>query len=103
MSVHDCFSLAARQHGLLSYAQLRQFGIADATIAGWVEQGRLERIAPAVYRLAGAPNTWYQRVMRAVLDSGGWASHRTAGALHNLDGQKGSVIEVVVQRWRRSS
>ena len=41
--------------------------------------------------------------MRATLDTGGWASHRTAAALHNLDGHNGSVIEVVVQRWRRSS
>ena len=41
--------------------------------------------------------------MRAVLDSGGWASHRTSAALHTLDGHRGSKIEVVVQRWKRSS
>jgi hypothetical protein len=41
--------------------------------------------------------------MRAALDSGGWASHRTAAALVDLDGHNGSVIEVVVERWRRSS
>jgi hypothetical protein len=41
--------------------------------------------------------------MRATLDSGGWASHRTAASLHNLDGHNGSVIEVLVERWKRSS
>jgi len=97
------FSCAAQQHGLLTYKQLRQFGVADATIAGWVQRERLERIAPSVYRVAGAPDTWSQRVMRAVLDSNGWASHRTAAALQNLDGHNGSVIEVVVERWKRSS
>jgi hypothetical protein len=103
MSIQEIFAIAARQHGLISYTQLRRLGAADATLAGWVRQGRLERISPAVYRVAGAPNTWNQRVMRATLDTGGWASHRTAGALHNVDGHNGSVIEVVVQRWRRSS
>jgi hypothetical protein len=63
----------------------------------------IERVAPAVYRLNGAPDSWYQRVMRATLDSEGWASHRTSAALHTLDGHNGSVIEVVVERWRRSS
>jgi hypothetical protein len=63
----------------------------------------MERLLPSVYRLAGARETWMQQVMAAVLDSGGWASHRTAAALHDLDGHSGGVIEVVVQRWRRSS
>jgi len=103
MSVETVVALAARQHGLLTYKQLRGLGVPDATIAGWIRQMRLERVAPAVYRIAGAPNTWYQRVMRAVLDSGGWASHRTAGALQDMDGHNGSVIEVLVERWRRSS
>jgi hypothetical protein len=41
--------------------------------------------------------------MRATLDSGGWASHRTGAALRDLDGHDGRVIEVVVDRWKRSS
>ena len=41
--------------------------------------------------------------MRATLDTGGWASHRTAASLRHLDGHDGRVIEVVVERWKRSS
>ena len=91
------------QHGLITWDQALSAGIAPSTVLDWERRGLLERLAPAVYRFAGAPDTWFQRVMRAVLDSGGWASHRTAAALQNLDGHNGSVIEVVVERWKRSS
>ena len=103
MLLHAVFALAARQHGLVTYAQLLDLGVPDSTIRLWLQQGRLDRVAPAVYRVGGAPQSWRQRVMRAVLDSGGWASHRTAAALHLLDGHTGVVIEVTVERWRRSS
>jgi len=103
MDLHPLFAIAARQHGLVTYSQLRAKGIPDASIEQWCVQGRIERVAPAVYRVGGAPATWLQRVMRATLDTGGLASHRTAAALHRLDGHNGSVIEVVVERWKRSS
>ena len=91
------------QHGLITWDQLLGTGLSADVAHGWVQSGRLERIAPSVYRCAGAPDTWHQRVMRAALDSGGWASHRTAAALRDLDGHRGQVIEVVVPRWQRSS
>ncbi|MEY2437241.1 MAG: hypothetical protein QOF97_2077 [Acidimicrobiaceae bacterium] len=106
MNVHQLFShvaaLAARHHGLVSRGQLRRIGVEDTVIARWVAHGRLERIAPEVYRIAGCPETWAQRVMLATLDTGGWASHRAAAALHGLDGHPGRQVEVVVQRWKRS-
>ena len=86
-----------------TWDELLRCGMPPSTAHDWERTGFLERIAPSVYRVGGAPDTWHRRVMRAVLDSGGWASHRTRAALHNLDGHNGSVIEVVVQRWRRSS
>ena len=95
--------VGAKQHGLIAWDQLLRSGAAPSTILSWERRGRIERIAPAVYRFAGAPDTWFQRVMRAVLDSGGWASHRTAAALQDLDGHRGAVIEVLVERWKRSS
>jgi hypothetical protein len=107
VDVHEQFSRvaahAARHHGLVSWDQLRCEGLPEATIGGWVAQGRLERLAPEVYRIAGCPETWKQRVMLATLDSGGWASHRTSAAVRRLDGHPGMQIEVVVQRWKRSS
>jgi len=95
--------VARQQHGLVTWNQALAIGADPSIIKRWIDHGLMERVAPEVYRLAGAPDTWLQRVMRAVLDSGGWASHRTAGALHNLDGHNGSVIEVLVERWKRSS
>jgi predicted transcriptional regulator of viral defense system len=94
---------AAQQHGVISLHQLLDCGLPQSTISDWEARGQLVRLAPQVYRFAGAPDTWRQRVAVATLDSGGWASHRTAAALHGLDGQRGRVIEVVVERWRRSS
>ena len=95
-------AVAARHQGLVSWAEMQRMGIARSTIGAWVDQGRLERLAPAVYRIAGSPDTWAQRVMLATLDSGGWASHRTSGALRKLDGHPCGIVEVVVERWKRS-
>jgi hypothetical protein len=103
MSHQDLYALAARQHGLLSFQQLLDHGVPRATVADWVDTGRLEHIAPSVYRVAGAPDTWLQRVMRATLDSNGLASHRACAALRSLDGHDGRHIEVLVERWKRSS
>src|SRR4051794_16217676 len=96
-------SRAASQHGLITWDQLLVCGLPPSTVLEWERRGLLERVAPGVYRFAGSPETWLQRVVRATLDSGGWASHRTAAALHGLDGHRGSVVEVLVERWKRSS
>lgn len=55
---------------------------------------------PAVYRVAGAPVTWEQRVLAAVLAAGpgAAASHRTAAVLWGL--LSAGVIEIVVPRGR---
>ena len=94
--------LARRQHGLLTWSQLLGHGVGGDTVGLWLASGRLERVAPEVYRIGGVPESWLQSVMAATLDSGGWASHRTAAALHGLDGHQGTIIEIVVERWRRS-
>jgi hypothetical protein len=49
-----------------------------------------------VYRLSGSTGSWQQRVMAAVLAANGWASHRTAGALWQLDGVRQGAIEVTI-------
>lgn len=77
MSTDQMRAVAARQHGVISWRQLLTH-MPRTTIEGWVASGHLQRVQPEVYRLAGAPDTWRQRVMIAVLDSGGLASHRTA-------------------------
>lgn len=92
---------ARAQHGLITYYQLLDCGISAATIADWTASGRLERVHPRVYRLAGSPQTWEQGAMAAVLCTGGVASHRTAARFWALGDYLD--IEVTVPRTRRGS
>jgi hypothetical protein len=93
--------LAARQRGLLTRAQAHQAGISDRQLQWRVRQGTLVLAEPGVYRVAGAPTTWHQSVLAACLAEDGWASHRTAGALWELDGCRPGVVEVLTPRWKR--
>lgn len=96
----DPFRRAATQHGLVTWRQLIDAGFARSTIAGWVRAGRLIQVQPRVYVVAGAPRTWHQRVLAAVLAAGpgAAASHRTAAVLWGM--LEAGPIEVVVPRGR---
>ncbi len=59
----DPFRRAAAQHGLVTFHQLVGDGVPTSTIDEWVSAGRLVRVQPRVYRVAGAPVTWEQRVL----------------------------------------
>jgi predicted transcriptional regulator of viral defense system len=92
--------VARRQHGVVSRAQAHEAGLSDRAIRGWVTGGRLERVHAGVYRVGGAPTSWEQVAMAAVLAAGGVASHRTAGQLWGLCDAHDRV-EVTVPRGRR--
>ena len=68
-----------------------------------VANGSLAAVHRGVFRLPGAPATWHQRVMAACLAVSGVASHRTAGALHELDGLSQGRVEVTVVGTNRRS
>src|SRR5205807_1777024 len=55
-------------------------------------------VHPGVYRLPGAPVTWKQKVMAAVLAAGpgAVASHKTAAALWGLAGFPPREVEVTL-------
>lgn len=74
---------AAAHHGLVERAWLLAAGVAEGQLQRWLTQGRLERMQRGVYRLAGAPVTWEQRLLAAVLGAGpgAAASHRSAARL----------------------
>ena len=100
--------LAARQLGVMSLDQVRATGIARSTQKNWVAVGRWERRLARVYRVRGAPWSWHQQLMAAVL----WArpssvaSHRSAGWLWGLDGlgtAPPEPVEVTVAHARRLS
>jgi very-short-patch-repair endonuclease len=93
--------IGRRQHGIVTWLQLVGCGVPPATIVRWRRGGRLERVAPDVYRLPGSPATWCQEVMIDALTTAGYASHRTAAHLWSLDGFPATVIEVVTPRWKR--
>ena len=93
--------IAALQHGLFTNPQALAAGLSATAIADRVRAGRLHRLEPQVYRIAGAPDSWHQRLMAACLAESGVASHRAAASLFELDGFPPRVVEVTVRRWKR--
>ncbi len=84
-------ALASKQHGLV---KADQAGSKDA-VSRAVRSGRLIRVHPGVFRVAGAPVTWKQRVLAACFATDGVASHRAAGHLWGLI-RSTTQIEVTV-------
>ena len=79
-------SLTRRQHGLVTLEQTRHAGLTDVQIRRLLAGRDLVVVRRGVYRHAGAPVTWQQAVLAAVLASGAGAaaSHVTAAALWDL-------------------
>ena len=94
-------ALGARQHAVVTHQQLRGAGFTRHEIAYLVQIARLITMFEGVYRLAGAPTTWRQRLMAACLATGGVASHRSSAWLWDADLPGGEPpIEVTVTRSR---
>jgi very-short-patch-repair endonuclease len=62
--------LAARQFGLITRQQLRDLDVAPRTISYRAAAGHLRTIHPGVYTVPGAPSSWEQSVMAALLACG---------------------------------
>lgn len=79
--------VAGGQHGVAHRATATAAGLTPRMVADRVDAGRLAWAAPSVLRVVGAPRTWQQEVMTAVLqaDARAGASHRCAGVLLELD------------------
>ncbi|MEM9204385.1 MAG: type IV toxin-antitoxin system AbiEi family antitoxin domain-containing protein [Actinomycetota bacterium] len=84
--VSDLVQQATSQHGLLTTAQFREHGVTSSTQSRLVESGILLPVRRGVVRLAGAPATWHQQVLAAILASRvpTVASHRAALRLWGL-------------------
>ena len=63
-------ALAARQHGNITYAQLKRIGLTDASILYRVQVGRLFRIHTGVYSVGRPPVTAHEKAAAAVLACG---------------------------------
>jgi hypothetical protein len=77
---------AAAQSGVVTRPQAIAAGLTARQVQSRLESGRWITIVPGVYRSAGAPVDWRQRVWAAVLagPTGTVASHASAAALHGL-------------------
>jgi predicted transcriptional regulator of viral defense system len=75
--------VAARQHGLITLAELFALGISSRMIESRMRRGFLIRIYPGVYAVGHRPATQDARWLAAVLACGDGAvlSHRSAAAL----------------------
>jgi very-short-patch-repair endonuclease len=96
-------AIAASQHGAVSRSQLLAAGASRQAIAWAIRVGELVAVAPEVFVIAGAPVTWRQQLMIAVLDAGPGAcvSHRAAAKLLDVahrDMQE--IVEITTPRTR---
>jgi very-short-patch-repair endonuclease len=94
---------ARGQYGLVTLADARSCGMSRDQVYRRVASGRIRRCHPGVFALAGAPETWEQTVMAAVLagGEGALASHTTAAALWVFPGaERERLIEITVDRPR---
>ncbi len=93
--------LAKRQHGVFSRAQAVDAGLHPDAIYRRVKAGRWEMVDYAVYRVAGIPPSWRQRLMAACLAGPAVASHRSAAALLGFVDCDEDIVEVTALRHRR--
>jgi hypothetical protein len=96
-------SMARAQYGLFTREQATAAGLNARTLEKRVESGVYERVLPGVYGIAGAPDTWYRRVLTAVFGATepAAASHRTAAYLWGMTDRRPEVIEVAARRHLR--
>lgn len=90
---------AEGQHGVIAHWQLATPNT-EALVRHRVDAGRWEHVARGVYRLAGTPRTWRQRLVAAVYAAGpgAVASHRSAAALWELPGFREGPVDVLRPR-----
>ena len=92
-------AIAQRQLGLITHDQAMQL-ITYRMIERLLGSGRWERVHRGVYRVAGAPVTYEQRVVAASLAAGAEsaASHRSAAWIWGLLDEEPDVVEIAVPR-----
>jgi hypothetical protein len=96
--------VAARQHGLVTSAQIARAGLTRAAISNRVAAGRLHPLDRGVYGLGHGKLSQEGRWMAAVLACGEGAalSHLSAAALWQVWRRRTTGSDVVVPRQRRA-
>jgi very-short-patch-repair endonuclease len=99
VSDYELARRAAEQHGVIALEQARNCGLTDRQVRLRVADGRWELLHPKVYRIAGAPTSFRQRLMAASLAGGrtAIASHRSAAELWGFDTGESEIIEITTE------
>ena len=94
--------LAARQHGVVSFEQLRRLGLTKSGVTRRVKAGFLHPLHRGVYAVGIPTSSIRARYLGAVfaLGSGAALSHRSAAALWGLRPNASGRLEVSVARHR---
>jgi very-short-patch-repair endonuclease len=95
----------AAQYGLMGKSDLDELGVSATQVRSWVRSGRIERIAPGVWRLCGSPASWHQRLKAGLLSLGPDAlvSHEAAAQLHGFDRTPVDRVEFLAPQSARNS
>ena len=93
--------IARRQRGLFTLDQAMSAGWEDTGIRRWLAAGVFEELAPRVYRFAGVPLTWEDRLLAAALSANAIAARRSAAALYQLLAPP-AIPQLLVVRGRRN-
>jgi hypothetical protein len=95
---------ALAQHGVFSRQQALDVGLTRSQIEYRVTMGTWVAVDSGVYRIAGTPTSWHQRLMAACLAGPAVASHRAAALLWDLPTvAKPAEVTALRHRRRRSS
>jgi very-short-patch-repair endonuclease len=92
----------ARQHGVVSTAQLRAAGMQRGALAAAIQRGLLHRVHRGVYAVGHARLTFRGRLWAAVLATDGVLSHRASAAVDDLMPPPAGPIDVTVTTECRS-
>lgn len=92
--------MAQDQYGLITREQALTCGLSEEQIRRRVQKGLWIREHDCVYRFAGTPTTWRQRLLGAcfVGGPGSAASHRAAGQLWHFDAIAAGLVEITSSR-----
>jgi very-short-patch-repair endonuclease len=95
-------TLAARQHGLGTSAQLHRVGLTKDALHRWLRDGRIHRVHRGVYLIGQKRLGERGRIHAAVLacGPGAVASHRSAAYLLRIGERSPLVVDAVVPRQR---
>lgn len=88
------------QHGLIVRSQALAAGMTRHRIQRRVRSGEWRSVRSGIYQQSATPVTARSRLLAACIAVSGLASHRSAAALHGLDGFELTKIDVVVSPER---